>query len=70
MQVSKQTVVDLLRNDGNEGRAAQFDSEAPDTIDTERDTELLQRFGIRLDDVAAGPAGLGDRSASGQPRQE
>jgi hypothetical protein len=60
MEISKQTVVDLLRNEGDEGNARQFESQAPDTIDTERDADLLEKFGVRLDDIAGGKAGLGD----------
>jgi hypothetical protein len=60
MQVPKQTVIDLLRNEGDEGTAVQFESEAPETIDTERDAGLLEKYGVKIDDISGSAAGLGD----------
>ena len=59
MQVSKQSIVDMLRNDGNEGTAVRFENEAPDTIDTERDKDLLHRLGVDLEAISGDASGLG-----------
>ncbi|HEX6248983.1 MAG TPA: hypothetical protein VFZ64_14015 [Nocardioidaceae bacterium] len=60
MQIPRQTVVDLLRNEGDEGTATQFESEAPETVDTDQHADLLERYGVNLDDIAGGKAGVGD----------
>ena len=53
MQIDKQTVLDLLREQGQEDKAAQADQELPDQVDTERDASLLQRFGIDPSDLVS-----------------
>jgi hypothetical protein len=68
METPRQTVVDLLRNEGDEGTALQFEREAPETLDSERDAQLLERFGVNLDDIAGGAAGLGDTAGFKQGR--
>jgi hypothetical protein len=67
MEIAKQTILDMLRNDGNEGTAAQFEHEAPDTVDTDRDSELLRRHGIDLDALSGDSAGLGDPNPRTEP---
>jgi hypothetical protein len=46
MEIDKDTVIDFLRQQGNDDQAAQADQELPDQVDTERDAGLLDRFGV------------------------
>jgi hypothetical protein len=46
MEIDKNTVLDLLRERGQEQEAAQAEQELPSTVDTERDAGLLQKFGV------------------------
>ena len=43
MQIDKETVLGLLRKKGKDDEAEQASRELPDTVDTERDSGLLQR---------------------------
>ena len=61
MQIDKQQILDLLKQQGNHDQAAQADSELPDQVDTDRDQGLLSKFGIDLGSLAGLlPGGLGD----------
>jgi hypothetical protein len=51
MQIDKQTIIDLLRQRGQEDQAQQADSELPDQVDHERDAGLLEKFGINPQDL-------------------
>ena len=46
MQIDKNTVLDLLRERGQQDQASQAEQELPDQVDTDRDAGLLQRFGL------------------------
>jgi hypothetical protein len=46
VQIDKNTVLDLLRERGQQDQADQADQELPDQVDTDRDAGLLQRFGL------------------------
>ena len=46
MQIDKSTIMDLLRERGQQDQATQAEQELPDQVDTDRDAGLLQRFGI------------------------
>jgi hypothetical protein len=58
MEIDKDTVIDFLRQQGNDDQAAQADQELPDQVDTERDAGLLDRFGVD-------PAALVERFTGG-----
>jgi hypothetical protein len=68
MEILRQTVVDLLRNQGDEGTAVQAEAQLPERVDTERDAGLLEQLGVNLDEVAGGAAGLGDETGFDQAR--
>ncbi len=51
MQIDKETVLSLLREQGKGEEAEQASRELPDQVDTERDASLLQRFGIQPEDL-------------------
>ena len=46
MQIDKNTILELLRERGQQDQANQADQELPDQVDTDRDAGLLQRFGL------------------------
>ena len=46
MQIDKGTIMDLLRERGQQDQATQAQQELPDQVDTDRDAGLLQRFGV------------------------
>ena len=51
MQIDKETVLGLLREQGKTDQAQQAEQELPDQVDTERDAGLLERFGIDPQDL-------------------
>jgi hypothetical protein len=46
MEIDKQQIVSLLRERGDSDQADRAEQELPDQVDTERDRNLLERFGI------------------------
>ena len=62
MQIPKDAILNFLREQGDQGKAQQADSELPQQVDTERDAGLLQKLGINPADLIAklgGGGGLG-----------
>jgi hypothetical protein len=51
MEISKDQVLDLIRQHGNQDQAGQAEQELPDQVDPERDSGLLQKFGLEPQDV-------------------
>jgi hypothetical protein len=46
MQLDKSTIIDFLRQRGDDQNADRADQELPDQVDTEQDAGLLERFGL------------------------
>lgn len=46
MEIPKDTVLQMLRDRGQEDQAEQADQELPSQVDTERDAGLVSKFGI------------------------
>ena len=46
MQLDKNTILDFLREQGQQDQASQAEQELPDQVETDRDGNLLQKFGI------------------------
>jgi hypothetical protein len=46
MQIPKDQILDLLRQQGKDDQAGQADQELPDQVDTDQHAGLLQQFGI------------------------
>lgn len=46
MEIPKEAILNLLRERGQETEANEADRELPDTVDTDRDGDLLSRFGL------------------------
>ena len=51
MQIDKQQILDLLRKQGDQDKAKQAESELPDQVDTDKDSGLLDKFGINIQDL-------------------
>ena len=51
MEISKDQVLDLIRQHGNQDQAGQAEQELPDQVDPERDSGLLSKFGLEPQDV-------------------
>jgi hypothetical protein len=51
MQIDKNTIVSMLREQGDDAKAGQAERDLPDQVDTDRDATLLERFGINPQDL-------------------
>lgn len=51
MEIPKQQILDLLRQQGKDDQVGEADRQLPDQVDPERDGGLLQRFGIDPGDL-------------------
>ena len=51
MEIPKDKILDLLRQQGKSDQADQADQELPDRVDPERDSGLLEKFGITPQEV-------------------
>jgi hypothetical protein len=51
MQIDKETILGLLRERGEPDKAEQAARDLPDSVDTERDGDLLARFGVDQGDL-------------------
>jgi hypothetical protein len=62
MQIDKSQILELLRNQGDNDKAAQAESELPDQVDTDQHAGLLSKLGINPADLLGKlPGGLGDK---------
>jgi hypothetical protein len=62
MEIPKEKILELIRQRGDEGQAAQADQELPDQVDPEQHSGLLQKFGINPQELLSGGlGGLGDK---------
>lgn len=60
MNIDKQQIIDLLKNQGDNDKADQAEKELPDQVDTDHDKGLLSKFGINPQDLLGKlPGGLG-----------
>jgi hypothetical protein len=62
MEITKDKIVELLRERGQDDRADQADSELPDRVDSQEHADLLSKFGIDPQELAAKlPGGFGEK---------
>jgi hypothetical protein len=46
MQIDKDTVVNMIRERGDDAKAGQAERELPDQVDTDQHADMLERFGV------------------------
>ena len=51
MQIPKEQILDLLRQQGDHDKAGKAEQELPDQVETDRDSGLLSRLGIDPQDL-------------------
>jgi hypothetical protein len=51
MEIPKDKILDMLRQQGKGDQVDQADQELPDQVDPERDAGLLEKFGLQPKDV-------------------
>lgn len=51
MEISKDQIIDMIRQQGDSDKASQAERELPDQVDTDRDSGLLTKFGIDPQDL-------------------
>ena len=51
MEIPKDKILDLLRQQGKTDQVGQADQELPDKVDPQRDSGLLEKFGLDPTDV-------------------
>lgn len=62
MEIPKDKILELLRQRGEQDKAAQADQELPDQVDPEQHSSLLSKFGINPQELLGGGlGGIGDR---------
>jgi hypothetical protein len=59
MQIDKSQIIDLLKSQGQDDKAAQAESELPGQVDTDQHADLLGRLGIDPQDLLAKLGGGG-----------
>jgi hypothetical protein len=65
MNIDKDTILQLLRSQGQDQHADQAAQELPDQVDTDQHAGILQRFGINPADLISRFTGGGGGSGSG-----
>ena len=61
MNIDKDTILNLLRSNGQNTQADQAQQELPDQVDTDQHADLLSKFGIDLGDLGGLAGGLGGK---------
>jgi hypothetical protein len=63
MQIDKSQIIDMLKSQGQDDKAAQAESDLPGQVDTDQHADLLQKLGISPQDLigklGGGLGGLG-----------
>ena len=59
MEIPKAKILDLLRDQGKSDQVGQAEQELPEQVDPERDSGLLEKFGLDPMDVVSKLAGGG-----------
>lgn len=61
MNISKDQILQFLRDKGQSGQADQAAAELPDQVDTDQHAGLLAKFGIDPKELLGKLGGLGDK---------
>lgn len=63
MNIDKAQIIEFLKSRGEQDKASQAESELPEQVDTDRDSNLLEKYGINVKDLlgkfGGGLGGLG-----------
>lgn len=61
MKVDKAQIIKFLKSQGEQDKAGQAEADLPDQVDTDRDANLLQKYGIDPKELLGklGGGGLG-----------
>ena len=51
MEIPKDKILEMIKQQGNGDQVDQADKELPDNVDPERDSGLLEKFGVKPQDV-------------------
>jgi hypothetical protein len=51
MEIPKDQILELIKQHGKSDQVGQAEQELPDQVDPERDSGLLEKFGIKPQDV-------------------
>jgi hypothetical protein len=66
MQIDKDQILGMLRQQGKDREADSASDELPDTVDTDKDRGLLSKYGVDVEDLLRKlPGGLGDKLPGG-----
>jgi len=57
MEIPKEKILELLREQGKSDQAQQADQELPDKVDPDRDSGLLAKFGVNPQELLGGLGG-------------
>lgn len=57
MQIDKQQILSLLKQQGHDDKANQAEKELPDQVDTDQHSGLLDKLGINVQDLLGGSGG-------------
>ncbi|CAN5795091.1 hypothetical protein BH18ACT7_BH18ACT7_03500 [soil metagenome] len=57
MQIPKDKIIEMIKSRGDNDQAEQAQSELPEQVDTERDSGLLDKFGVDPKELAGGLGG-------------
>ena len=63
MQIPKEQILDLLRQQGKDDQVGEADQQLPDQVDTDQHAGLLEKFGLNPADLLSkfGGGGIGDK---------
>jgi hypothetical protein len=53
VEIPKDKILDMLHQQGKSDQADQAEQELPDQVDPERDSGLLEKFGLKPQDVVS-----------------
>ena len=65
MNIDKETILNMLRSNGQDADADRAQQDLPDQVDTDQHAGMLQRFGINPADLIAKFTGGGEGGLGG-----
>jgi hypothetical protein len=66
VRVNKQTVVDFMRQRGDDERADRAEAELPDVLDLPKDDDLVTQYGVQPLDLAGDEPDHGGAAPGGE----